>query len=673
MDMGKAFFALAFAAAALASPAGAAASVPTVIGYGGVLHAEGECCGYSFAAGGKVTFRLYGSAEATAAVWEEEHTDVSVDGGFFHAYLGSGGSPLAASLFTQELWLEVELEGVGKLSPRTRLASVPYAMSCGEAERLGGKGAGEFVTGGQTDSVTGAMIKAGEVTDDKVVSVSWAKLTGVPEGFADGKDNDTTYLPGDGLVLEGTTFSAAFEAVGGDGGSSKTVARGDHSHGALYLAKDAQFGGDVTGTYGGLSLGSGVVGTGNIAAGAVTAAKIGEPCKQGEVLQKGAGGWGCGALPAVPGATPGVNVLLNPAMTDLDGDLVPDYATKTVAEPANYVYGPLSVADADAILGGSSGSDAVEYASVQLRGTETDEASVSFATRIRPGRESGVEVTCSVYVRRVSTSATLPKAKMACFGTEVVVSLPDKDTAWRRMSVSARVAAAATKPARLAVWGSGDKTGGDSAMIEYALPKVEYGGQATSFNAGTPLETESQRSVPVGAVIDWWRPDGTFPVPEGFQVCDGSTVTDARSPFKGKALPDLKDRFVRGVTDPAGIGAAGGAEAHGHVASASMEGTADHQHLWFHAQWYPWHEWDCHSGDWQTIGFFVSAIEHPHAGGGGATGNSCSLPGAGAEGSPQVSLNTSSAGAHSHPASATVSDSQALPPYVGLLKLMRVW
>jgi hypothetical protein len=40
-------------------------------------------------------------------------------------------------------------------------------------------------------------------------SVPWANLTGVPAGFADGVDNDTTYTAGNGLTLAGTQFSVS--------------------------------------------------------------------------------------------------------------------------------------------------------------------------------------------------------------------------------------------------------------------------------------------------------------------------------------------------------------------------------------------------------------------------------------------------------------------------------
>lgn len=50
--------------------------------------------------------------------------------------------------------------------------------------------------------------------------------------------------------------------------------------------------------------------------------------------------------------------------------------------------------------------------------------------------------------------------------------------------------------------------------------------------------------VPIGGVIDYWS-DGT--VPAGWQVCDGSNVTDPVSALVGKTLPNLTATFTRGV------------------------------------------------------------------------------------------------------------------------------
>jgi len=54
----------------------------------------------------------------------------------------------------------------------------------------------------------------------------WSGLSGVPSGFSDGVDDNTTYSAGDGLVLVGTQFRASF----GGSGSALTVARSDHTH-----------------------------------------------------------------------------------------------------------------------------------------------------------------------------------------------------------------------------------------------------------------------------------------------------------------------------------------------------------------------------------------------------------------------------------------------------------
>lgn len=65
--------------------------------------------------------------------------------------------------------------------------------------------------------------------------------------------------------------------------------------------------------------------------------------------------------------------------------------------------------------------------------------------------------------------------------------------------------------------------------------------------ASVPFALSSAGDVPVGGVIDWFRPDLTTAVPDGWAVCDGSTISDPDSPFNGKALPNLVGRFVRGL------------------------------------------------------------------------------------------------------------------------------
>ncbi len=63
------------------------------------------------------------------------------------------------------------------------------------------------------------------------VIVPWTSLGGVPAGFADGVDNDTTYSAGPGLVLGGTQFSVSFAG----NGVANNASRSDHSHDATSI------------------------------------------------------------------------------------------------------------------------------------------------------------------------------------------------------------------------------------------------------------------------------------------------------------------------------------------------------------------------------------------------------------------------------------------------------
>ena len=101
--------------------------------------------------------------------------DVQVSDGYFTVQLDFGAGAFA----NEARWLEVAVRPGSStgtytvLSPRQALTPAPFALYAPSAG-----------------------------------SVPWSGLTGVPAGFADGVDNDTTYSAGTGLGLSGTTFSA---------------------------------------------------------------------------------------------------------------------------------------------------------------------------------------------------------------------------------------------------------------------------------------------------------------------------------------------------------------------------------------------------------------------------------------------------------------------------------
>jgi hypothetical protein len=68
-------------------------------------------------------------------------------------------------------------------------------------------------------------------------------------------------------------------------------------------------------------------------------------------------------------------------------------------------------------------------------------------------------------------------------------------------------------------------------------------------------------------------------------VADGSLVTDPASPLVNRHLPDLRSKFVRGAASPSEVGVAGGSAAHSHTLAPAPVNTSDvaeseHRHQW---------------------------------------------------------------------------------------------
>lgn len=139
-------------------------------------------------------------------------------------------------------------------------------------------------------------------------------------------------------------------------------------------------------------------------------------------------------------------------------------------------------------------------------------------------------------------------------------------------------------------------------------------------------------SVPIGAVLDWWRPNSTFAVPQGHKICDGSVVNDAESPFNGQTLPDLRNKFIRGAATVDDIGQTGGTSIHTHTISGSTESIG------------------------VTMG--TSTVNT-----GGASGSMWMA----------TSSHRHITDSHSHTAGSLANSTKNhTPPYVGLLKIMRI-
>ncbi len=106
----------------------ASAQVPNVIHHEGlILDDDG------FPVDGPVTlkFSLYAGDQGGGAVWTETHQDVELFEGYYSVLLGSR-SPVTPSVVSQAPWMGVSINGGADLTPRTRFASVPFALVASE-------------------------------------------------------------------------------------------------------------------------------------------------------------------------------------------------------------------------------------------------------------------------------------------------------------------------------------------------------------------------------------------------------------------------------------------------------------------------------------------------------------------------------------------------------------
>ncbi|GIV96729.1 MAG: hypothetical protein KatS3mg057_1386 [Herpetosiphonaceae bacterium] len=143
-----------------ATPA-APAAIPTAFTYQGRLLDGTVPANGSYA----MTFRLYNAASGGAQVGTAINQTVNVVDGLFTTQLDFG----SAAFNGNQRWLSIEVAGT-LLTPRQALTAVPYALYS--------------------------------------TAAPWSGLSGVPAGFADGVDNNTTYTAGTGLALSGTQFRA---------------------------------------------------------------------------------------------------------------------------------------------------------------------------------------------------------------------------------------------------------------------------------------------------------------------------------------------------------------------------------------------------------------------------------------------------------------------------------
>lgn len=214
--------------------AAAQSSVPDVLNFSGRLSQDG----IDFTGTVTATVTIYDDAtlsEPQHVLWTDTF-ELFVDQGRFHVLLGGDPSnPIVPALLTAtDLYIGLRLGEAPEMTPRLRLASVPFAIAAGDAKTFNGKSLNEFALAGhghafsqitgqvgenqlpasvvleaELTNVLESYLKAGTVGSEDLADWGCSpgeviKWTGTKWKCSD--DENNIYWAGNGLKLNGSYF-----------------------------------------------------------------------------------------------------------------------------------------------------------------------------------------------------------------------------------------------------------------------------------------------------------------------------------------------------------------------------------------------------------------------------------------------------------------------------------
>jgi len=166
-------------------------------------------------------FTIYDSEDGGAVLWQET-LDVEFSNGYYSTTLGADeeGDPLDTDVLGQHpVFLGMAVDGGDDLEPRHEILSVPYAVMADTCENVSGGivDASEIRLDGEP------VITEGGAWTGATPSVDWTDLSGIPDGFADGVDDDTVLdesavdemVSDNGYALASDLFSGGFGDLSG--------------------------------------------------------------------------------------------------------------------------------------------------------------------------------------------------------------------------------------------------------------------------------------------------------------------------------------------------------------------------------------------------------------------------------------------------------------------------
>lgn len=168
-------------------------------------------------------FKLYTQASGGAAVWTETRTGgnaVTVANGLFSVMLGSVSS-LGGVNFNQPLYLGVNIDSDGEMTPRKPLGTVPSAF---EARHLGGIASSSFLRSDVADTASGLLTFTGGFVSSASSTISGlTALTATTTNLIINGERFTD-LTGTGLAFFNNTLTTTLGTII----QASEIANGDH-------------------------------------------------------------------------------------------------------------------------------------------------------------------------------------------------------------------------------------------------------------------------------------------------------------------------------------------------------------------------------------------------------------------------------------------------------------
>ena len=161
-------------------------------------------------------FRLYDDL-TNGLVLYEETVSVNFNNGYYSAILGTDeiNNPLDESVLSlYPLYLEIEVNSSGPLSPRQAILSTPYAQLSAFSTNLDGG----TVNASQISIGGNLIIDSNGSWVGPTVATAWNDITGIPSEFTDG-DNDTQLSESqvEDYIINGPINLATGTTLNGDG------------------------------------------------------------------------------------------------------------------------------------------------------------------------------------------------------------------------------------------------------------------------------------------------------------------------------------------------------------------------------------------------------------------------------------------------------------------------